>query len=249
MTFKDHEKVFAEAYEMLEPLLVGFYNKSYEESYHILRDKIEAKLRSKDININYRSMFIDDLEDLILTVIFRLISVNNKSITEKGERIRNPELMAYKITELVYLEELREIRKRLQDRPIDDNGSDKKTLQIPQPTGDEIQAIMNDIVQECYNACLKRLPSDSRNLFLSYYPNIKLDSKELVARRKQLANEEANMTQTRAQNQTPEQEDRIINNLQSKVNKLRKIHVEEFVKKCVEAKGSWHTRLNYLSQQ
>lgn len=234
---------------MLEPLLVEYYKKSYEESYRTLRGKIEAKLRGKDTNSSYRSMLIDNLEDLVLTVIFRLISINSKSLAEKGERIRNPELMAYKITELVYLEELRDIRKRLKERPIDDNGSEKKPLQIPQPTGDEVQAIMNDIVRECYTASLNRLPSESRDLFLAYYPNVKLDSQELVSRRKRLANEEAGMTQRQVQSRTPEQEDRILNNLQSKVNKLRKIHVEEFVKKCVEAKRSRHTRLHYLSQQ
>lgn len=249
MTSKDYAKISVEAYALLESLLVRHYKKSYEESYQILRKKIEAKFLGKDTNIKYRAMLIDNLEDLVQTVILRLVAINSKSLAEKKEAIRNPELMAYKITELVYLEELRQIRKRLTELAIDDESPEKKALPLSQPASDEIEAIIKEIIQECYDACVESLPVESKDLFLAYYPNIILDPKELVARRKQLAQEEAEMTPAQAQGRTPEQEARTINNLQSKVNKLRKSHVEECVRKCVEAKQSRHVRLNYLSQR
>jgi hypothetical protein len=249
MSPKVHETITPEAHQMFEQLLVKYYEKSYEESYQILREKINLIFRSKDTNKKYRPILIADLEDLTLTVIFRLISINDKSLREKGERIRDLELMANKIADFVYREELRVIRKRSNEQPIDKNDFNSKSLLIPQLVDDEIQATKKEIIRKCYEACIEKLPAESKALFQAYYPNDVLTPKELVARRKRLANEVAGLTEAQAQTQTPRQEARTLNNLQSKVNKLRKRHIEECVRECVEAKASRHPRLNYLNEQ
>jgi hypothetical protein len=250
MNPKVHEKITPEAHEMFEQLLVTYYKKSYEESYQILRGKIKVIFRSKDTNRKYRSILIADLEDLTLAVIFRLMSINSKSLKEKGERIRDLESMVNKIADFVYKEELRAIRKRLNEQPIDKNDSESKTLSIAQrKIDDEIQTIKNEIVRKCYEACVEKLPAESKALLRAYYPNVILTPKELVVMRKRLANEAAGLTQAQAQSQTPRQEARTLNNLQSKVNKLRKRLIEECVRECVAAKEARHLRLNYLKQQ
>jgi ribosomal protein L30/L7E len=249
MSYKDHEKISAEAIKMLEPLLVDYYRKPYQESYQLLRRKIEANFRGKDTNSKYMSIFIDDLEDLISTVILRLVSINSKSLKEKGERIRDLESMVNKITDYVYREELRAIRKRLKEQLIDENDPENKTPSLPQPIDDEIQTIRSEIIKRCYEDCVERLPAKIKDVFRAYYPKTRLDPKELVATRRRLATEVAGMTLAQSQRLTPEQAERTLNNLQSKVNKWRRSHIEECVKKCVEAKESQHPRLNYLNQQ
>lgn len=234
---------------MLEPLLTDYYGKSYEESYQLLRKSIEARFRSKDTNSKYRAILLDELEDLILTVILRLLSISSKSLNKKGERIRNPELMSSRIADFVYQEELRAIRKRLNETPIDEDDSEGKAPPIGQAIDGEIQAIENEIMRKCYAQCLGDLPAHIAAVFRAYYPDAVLDAGELVAVRKRLANEEAGLTEAQAQSQTPEQQARTLNNLQSKVNKWRKTHVEECVKKCVEECESRHPRLNYLREQ
>jgi hypothetical protein len=249
MNSKDHETISTEAYKMFEPLLVGYYEKSYEESYQLLRNKIEGRLRGKDTNSRYRQMLFDNLEDLILTVIFRLISINSRSLLEKGERIRDLPAMVNRITDFVYYEELRAIRKRLGDQPVDGNDSENTFPPIPQPVDNEIQAIKNEMILQCYEACMKRLSADNKAVFRAYYPAVILDPKTLAARRKRLASEEAGMMQEQSGSRTPEEEGRILNNLQSKVNKLRKTHVEDCVKACVESNAAQDPRLNYLEEQ
>jgi chorismate mutase len=228
--------------------VVDYYKKPYEESYQLLRKKLAAKFRGKDTNSKYSSILLGDLEDLILTVIFRLISINSK-LLKKGERIQDLELMANRIADFVYQEELRAIRKRLDEPPLNENDPESKTPPIPQRVDDEIQAIKGEITRKCYEICVERLPADNRRIFQDYYPNVALDPKQLVARRKRLANEVAGLTPAQAERQTPEQEERTLNNLQSKVNKWRKTYIEQCVKKCIEAEASRHPRLNYLNQQ
>jgi hypothetical protein len=247
MNSKDHEKISAEACHMLEPLLVEHYKKTYEESYELLRRKIQSSFRGKDINSKYRSILINDLEYLVLTVILRLISINSKSLMVKGERIRDLEAMVNKITDLVYREELKSIRKRLVEQPIDESNPASNTPPIPQSIDDEIQAIKKEIIQDCYDACVDNLSDSKKAIFRAYYRNDISDSKELIAARKRLANEVAGLTPAQSQSQTPKQEIRILNNLQSQVNKWRKSTIEDCVKKCVEVKISQHQRLNYLS--
>jgi hypothetical protein len=247
MTSKKREQITAEAYEMLERLLVGHYGKPYEESHRILARKLEKKFRTKNTDVKYRSMFFDKVEDLVEAVIFRLAGINRKSLQEKGEMIRDPELMSYKIAELVYREERRKITSRLGDLPIDDDHREGRPLALPQPVTAEAESIVNEIIQECYDACVDKLPVEARQVFTAYYPKVKLDPQELKARRRRLANEQAGVGQT--QSLTPEEEYRIINNLQSKVNKLKKNEVEKCVVSCTEDKSSRHVRLNFLSQQ
>lgn len=246
MTSKKREQITAEAYEMLERLLVGHYGKPYEESHRILARKLEKKFRTKNTDVKYRSIFFDKVEDLVEAVIFRLACINSKSLREKGEMIRDPELMSYKIAELVYREERRKITSRLGDLPLDVHG-EGMPLVLPQPAAAEAESILNEIIQACYDACVDILPAEARKVFTDYYPKVKLDPQELKARRRRLAYEQAGVGQT--QSLTPEEEDRIINNLQSKVNKLKKNEIEKCVVSCTEDKSSRHMRLNFLSQQ
>ena len=247
MTSKKREQITAEDYELLERLLVGHYGKPYEESHRILARKLEEKFRAKNIDVKYRSMFSDKIEDLVGDVISRLARVNGKSFKKTGEMIRDPELMSYKIAELIYREERRKLWARLGDLPIDDARRDGRPLVLPQPAAAEAESIMNEIMQECYDACVDRLPAEAREVFMDYYPDVTLDPRELKARRRRLANEQAGVTQTR--DLTPEEEYRVMNNLQSKVNKMKKNQVEECVRGCTEDKSSRHVRLNSLSQQ
>lgn len=249
MNPKDHEKISPEAHQMFERLLVEYYKMTYEESYQLLRGKIKAIFLSKDTNSRYRPILLADLEDLMLSVILRLMYINLRWVRETGQGIRDPELMLNKIAGFVYKEELKAIRKRLNEQPIKEDDSVGRTPQIPQPINGEIQALRNQIRRKCYAACVEKLPARIKAVFRAYYPNVSLSPEELVAVRRRLADEVAELTQAQALSRTPEQEARTLNNLQSKINKWRKSHIEECVRKCVEAKQSRHTRLNYLDEQ
>lgn len=249
MNPKDHEKISPEAHQMFERLLVEYYKMTYEESYQLLRGKIKKIFLSKDTNSRYRIILLADLEDLTLSVILRLMDVNLRWVKETGRGIRDLELVLNRVAGFVYKEELKAIRKSLNAQPIEGDDSAGRTPQIPQPINDEIQALQNQIRRECYAACVEKLPARIRAVFRAYYPNVSLSTEELVAARRRLADEVAGLTQAQARSRTPEQEARTLNNLQSKVNKWRKSHVEECVRECVEAKQSRHARLNYLAEQ
>lgn len=249
MAFKDHEKISAADLELLEPLLVGYYKKPYQESYELLRKRIEARLRHKDTNSKYSSVLMTDLDDLVLTVVLRLISINGKMIMRKAEKINDLELMANKIADLVYREELRALRTRLRDQPLEEDNSERKALPLAQQVHDEIRAIREEIMKSCYDSCVEKLPAQTKAVFRAYYTDARLEPKELIAARKRLANEVAGITEAEARDFTPEQELRTLNNLQSKVNKWRKNLIEDCVTRCVAIQESRHSRLNYLSQQ
>jgi DNA-directed RNA polymerase specialized sigma24 family protein len=249
MDYKDHEKISEEAVKMLESLLVAYYERPFEESYQFLIKKIKASFLGKSTNIKYRAILIDDLEDLTSITVLRLISINEKSLKQKGERIRDPESLANRITDYVYREWLKAIRKRLGEEFIDENDPEKKSQTIAQPLVNEIQAIRLEIIQKCYDDCVEGLPDEKKAVFRAYYPNAKLTPSELVVARKRLANKVVGITQTQAQSLTPEQAKRVLNNLQSKVNKWRKDQIEGCLKECVEAEEADHPRLNYLSQR
>ena len=231
MNPKDHEKISPKDHQMFEQLLREYYKKPYDESYQLLREKIKTIFRSKDTNSKYRATLLDDLEDLTLTVIFRLMSFNSKTLKEKDGRIRNLEWVVSKIACFVYKEELKAIRKRLDEQSLDEDASAGKALQIAQPVNDEIQAIQNQIMRECYADCVEKLPAKNRAVFLKYYPDDPLPPGELVAVRQRLANEVAELTEAQAQSQTKEQQVRTLNNLQSKVNKWRKSRVGHEVRR------------------
>lgn len=249
MASKDHEKISAADLELLQPLLVEYYEKPYQESYELLRKKIEARFRYKDTNSQYSSMLMDNLDDLVLTVVLRLISVNGKLLTRKAEKINDLELMANKIADLVYREELRSLRARLRDQPLDDTDTERSAPALAQQVHDEIRAIRAEIMKSCYDSCVDRLPARIKSVFRAYYTDVVLEPKELIAERKRLAKQEAGMTEAEARQLTPAQEVRTLNNLQSKVNKWRRSLVEMCVTKCVAAQESTHSRLNYLVQQ
>jgi hypothetical protein len=249
MGFKDHEKISAADLEMLQPLLVEYYQKPYQEGYELLRKKIEARFRLKDTNNKYSPVLMADLDDLVLTVVLRLISINGKMLTRKAEKINDLELMANKIADLVYREELRALRLRLRDQPLDEDNSEHKAPPLAQQVHDEIRAIRKEIIKNCYDSCVAKLPAQIKSVFRAYYPDAALEPQELIAERKRLANEVAGITEAEARNRTPEQELRTLNNLQSKVNKWRKSLIEDCVTRCVAAQESRHSRLNYLNQQ
>ena len=249
MGSKDHEKISAADVEMLESLLFAFYQKPYRESYELLRKKIEDRFRYKDTNSKYSSILMADLDDLVLTVILRLISINSRLLKRNGAPINDLELMVNKISNLVYREELRALRKRLRELPLDEDDSEFKTPQLVQQVDAEIMAIKKEIMKGCYHSCVEKLPDRIKAVFRTYYTDAVLEPKELIVHRKRLANDVAGLTEAEAQQLTPQQELRILNNLQSKVNKWRKIHIEECVQKCVTTHESRHSRLNYLIQQ
>jgi DNA-directed RNA polymerase specialized sigma24 family protein len=243
MTSKKREEMTVEAYELLERLLVGHYGRPYEESHRMLARKLEDKFRSKYTNFKYRNMFFDRIEDLIEEVVYRLARINSKSVEESGEMIRDPELMSYRIAELVFREERRKMDSRLTDQPIEDNK--KGAFTLTQPADADAESVLNEIVQECYDACVDKLPDDAGKVFRGYYPDVKLDPQELTARRKRLARELAGVSQT--QHLTPEEEDKIMSKLQVKVYRLKTNKVEGCVTSCTEDKSSRDVRLSLLS--
>jgi hypothetical protein len=249
MNSKDHEKIDPEDHQMFEQLLVEHYKKPYEDSYQLLRERVKAIFRGRDTNVKYRAMLFDDLEDLTLSVIFRLMYINGRAIKEKGEKIRDLESMVRKIADFVYKEKLKAIRKRLNDQPIEENDSAGRALTMRQRIDDEIQAIQDQIRRDCYAACVEKLPNRIKDVFRAYYPNASLSPGELIALRRRLADEAAKPTQAQARKQPPEAEARRLNNLQRKVHKWRKGYVEGCVRKCVEEKQSRHSCLNYLNEQ
>lgn len=249
MGSKDHEKISAADIKLLEPLLFEYYKKPYQESYELLRKKIEDRFRYKDTNSKYSSMLMADLDDLVLTVVLRLISINSKLIKQKAEKINDLELMVNKISDLVYREELRALRTHLREQPLAEDDSEYDAPPLVQQVDAEIRAIKEEIMKGCYDSCVEKLPARIKAVFRAYYTDVVLEPKELIAERKRLANEVAGITEPEAKSLTPQQELRILNNLQSKVNKWRKSFIEDCVKRCVTAQESRHSRLNYLSQQ
>lgn len=247
MTSQNSERVTAEAYRMLEELLVRRYGEPYEAGYRVLARKLAAVFRAKQINFKYLPVLSGKVEDLVEEVFSRLARINVKSVEETGEMIRDPEPMSFKIAELVYLEEWRKMEARLADQPIDGDGRGGRPLPLAQPADAEAESILNEIMQECYDACVERLPDEARKVFMSYYPDVRLDPQELKARRRRLAKEYAGMAQT--QTLTPDEEEQLMNNLRVKVNKLKKREVEGCVTGCTEDKSSRHVRLNALGAQ
>lgn len=249
MGHKDHEQPSAEDYKLFEELLVAYYGKPYAEADKLLRGKIMAFFRGKDTNPNYRSVLLRELDYLTSNVVFRLISFNGWSHRERGEGIRDVELMARRMAGFVYKEELGRIRRRLPEQTVDDGERKDNHPWLRQPVDDEYRSVESEILKKCYEDCLERLPARRKAIFRAYYPDVGLDPSELNAARMRLANEEAGVTPEQARQQTAQQAGRILNNLQSKLNKWRKRHVEQCVKKCVEAKQARHPALSFLKQQ
>jgi len=204
MALKDHEKISPANIELLEPLLVEYYKKPYQESYELLRKPIESRFRNKHTNSNYNPMLLADLDDLVLTVVLRLININSKMLKTKGERINDLESMANKITDLVYREELRALRSRLKEQPLDEEDDSKhKSHPLAQRVDNEIRAIKKEIMKSCYDSCVETLPVRIKTVFRAYYTDLTLEPQELITERKRLANKEAGITEAEAQSLTP----------------------------------------------
>jgi RNA polymerase sigma factor (sigma-70 family) len=221
---------------IFEARLVEFYKTTMDEGYARLRRHIEKSFPPSRF-VNY--------DELIDATITRLIGKTGE-FDQKGTRIANFEAMATRIAQYIKHEDYNRKRVR-KDTPIDwDSAGDPGALKSSEPRAtvdNEIQAIEKEMMSECFMNCANTLPPDERDLLLEYYRD--LPPKELAELRLKLAIKEAGGVR----GATPDEIHRQLNNLQSKVKKLRDKRVDDCVINCVKNKKANHMRLQYMYQQ
>ncbi len=247
MSYKDHEKLSEEDFERFDEFLTKHYQQPLEEGYARLRHTIGKLLEGRDTNRRYRPLLMADIEDLISTVIFRLVSIIAKLHRERGGPLRDLKPMLNKIVGFVHREELRRIRRPAPPSP--DGPDSGQPPALPKPVDDEVRAIEQQLEAECYDECLKALPEHIRTLFRRYYPSQHLLHTELGSLRRKLAVEESRASDGEASGPVREPSERVLNNLQIKIHKWRTGRLEDCMKRCMEARRARHVELEYLRQQ
>ncbi|HJQ32223.1 MAG TPA: hypothetical protein VJ866_08595 [Pyrinomonadaceae bacterium] len=239
MSYKDHEKLSEGDFESFGLFLTEHYRQPLEESYESLRRAIWKLLEGTDTNRRYRpQMLTTDVDDMISAVTYRLISIYSQ-LRRKGEPLLDLNKMLRKIVYFVHREELRELRPSAPPRP---DGPDVSDPPLPQPVEGVVSGVEREIEHDCYDECLGKLPEHIQELFLSYYPDSRVEPKELVAQRRRLAGEADG-------EHTLKSSERKLNNLQVKVNKWRIGRLEDCMRRCAEARRDSHVGLEYLKQQ
>jgi hypothetical protein len=215
--------------ERFKELLVRFYGKPWEDSYSELTREIEKRLLRKDINVRYRSYFVSNIGDLIMTVVARFIKINSK-LQRDGKEILNFYAMLENRIGHVYHEVLRALSRPPEPLPDDDSDLVSQTNSAEKEM-EEKEARL--IKAKCYRKCLNELPPHVLNIFLENYGANKLPPAERTQTRLNLA---LRIAEIPAQAATPEEFKRAKNNLDSMISKWRTKHLEPCMDKCLKQK-------------
>jgi hypothetical protein len=227
----EFDGISEEDLERFKGLLVRFYQKPWEESYLQLRKEIEERLLRKDTNKNYKSYFVSNLNDLVMTVVSRFIKINSK-LHRAGKEILNFHAMLENRIGHVYHEELRRLSKSVRLIDVDDSDISSPMDSIDKEMEENEARI---IKAKCYKKCLDELPGHILNIFLDYYDMDELPPTGRADARQKLALQVATIP---VQEVTPEKLKRAKNNLDSMICKWRKKHLEPCRDKCLKQKSS-----------
>jgi hypothetical protein len=207
-----------------------FYQEPWEESYNRLRRDIEIRFLRKDTNRKYKPLLISNMDDLVITVVLRLIRINSK-LRHAGEEIKNFYAMLENRIDHVYHEELRRIFKHAGSTSRDDASA----FETPEPSDPIDRRIEEEeeraIINRCYKECLGKLPEHVLSIFLEYYGKETLTPKERTAARIRLAVKVADIS---AAEETPERLKRAKNNLDSMISKWRRNHLDPCKDSCLK---------------
>jgi len=229
MLKNEFDGVTEEDMEYFQELLVKFYEKPWEEAYTQLTEEIEERLRRKDTNKNYRSRLTADLDDLIISVVARLIKVNGK-LRRAGKEILNFYAMLENRIHHVYHEELRRLSVSARMLDVDEMDVASQTASIDREM-EEREAWALEV--NCYKRCLDELPEHVLNIFLEYYdmdgvpPAARADARRKIALR---------VAGISAEDATREEVANAKGNLDSMLSKWRRNTLTPCKDKCLKGK-------------
>lgn len=207
-------------------LLVQHYGKPWEEAYAQLMKEIEERLRRKDTNKNYRPYLMTDIDDLVVSVVARLIKVNGK-LRRAGKKIITFGAMLENRVRHVYHEELRRLSVAAHMLDVDDTDVASQAILMDREMEEEETRRLE---VECYKRCLDELPEHVLNIFLEYYdmdgvpPGARADARRKIALRAEGISPEG---------ATPEEVTGAKGNLDSRLSKWRRNTLAPCKDKCM----------------
>lgn len=229
MLKNEFDGISEEDMEAFKALVVQFYGKPWEEAYALLTKEITDRLRRKYNNTRYRSHFSSVEEDLVSSVVARLIRVNGK-LRRAGKEILNFHAMMEDRIGHVFHEELRRLFRPVRPVEISD-------LDIASPTP-LINREMEEnetrrLEAECHNKCLDKLPGHVLEIFLEYYDVDGLTPTERADARRRLALRVTGICLTEA---PPEAAATAKRNLDSMLSKWRNNILAPCKDKCMKSR-------------
>src|SRR4051812_1531620 len=192
MSDKELQAVSGEDLEMFKLLVANFYKRPLEESYALPRADIRRRLLRRSTNPTYKSMLVEEADDLVTRVVIRYGKVYG-NIRRAGRVIESFEAMLEDRTKLVYYEALRRYSKHVTDIPIDDPNSPEPPspvipIYIQLEDGEERKRL-----NRCLLKCLRELPEHARSILIEYCDTDKYVPRERSQMRLRLALRESNI--------------------------------------------------------
>lgn len=220
----EFEGISDEDFKRFEELLVRFYQKPWEESYAQFTKEIRARFVRKDIRPSLRPHFINNMNELVGSVVSRFIKINSK-LERAGKQIDSFYGMLEDRIYHVCQEEIRKLSRESYN--VDDS-------EIPTQTESIDKTLENDerraIAVRCYRKCFEQLPAHIQDIFREYYEVEHLSPSERSKKRQVLAIRVANVD---PQEVTPKQLRRLKNNLESMICKWRTKHLDPCKERCL----------------
>lgn len=227
MLKNEFDGISEEEMEDFKAIVVQFYGKPWGEAYPLLTKEITDRLRRKDTNRSYRAPLINDVEDLVMSVVARLIKINGK-LRRAGNEILNFQAMLENRIGHVYHEELRRLLRAARAVEIDRIDVVSPTALIDREMEDgETRAIK----AECHQRCLDELPEHVLEIFLEYYDVGGLTPAARTEARRRLALRVAGIAPSAA---TPEAAAAAKRNLDSMLSKWRRNTLARCNDKCLK---------------
>jgi DNA-directed RNA polymerase specialized sigma24 family protein len=235
MSFDDFQKLSSEDLALFSDFITEYYRGSFDEGFVRLRAHVQRFFPAS------RYVNPDDLVDNTLTRVMTKVV----QFVKQGEPLENLESFTRRVADNISLEYHRKKKPEL-EIDADDSGhlglaalSDFKTL------GErEMKGATDELKQHCAEVCLSKLSSRKRELLHAYYPSGSWPASDLAQHRLDLAIKEGGGTA----NDSPEEQQRHLNNLQSEISKL-KLKIKKCAKKCLETNKSRSIRWTYLQEK
>jgi DNA-directed RNA polymerase specialized sigma24 family protein len=232
MGYDEFKNLSHEDLKLFEERLTAFFKMSVDDSFVQLRKHLENRFSR-----------LANADELIDTTISRLI----RKVAEyerRGERILDLKAFALRMASLI-VHEFERAKKRAM--PLDPDASPNaeatsRPRELSYRPDSDIRAIEKEIETDCMKACLKELSADKQALLMEYYPDESVKPQEKKELRERLAIREAGGASGTEASQ------RLVNNLQVKVSKLRS-KLNECFDKCLNAKTSRDSKLAFLEAQ
>jgi hypothetical protein len=208
-------------------LVEQFYKRPWEESYPLLTEEIEKRLRRRDTNKKYRPYLTAELDYLVVSVMARLIKINAK-LQRAGKEILDFLAMLESRVGHVYHEELRRLSRAARQLDVNDvNLADRAAL-MDRALEETEEA---SLAVECYKRCLGELPQRILDIFLEYYDVEGLTPGERAEARRRLALKVEGIPPDEA---TPEKVKSAKDKLDIKLSKWRKRKLTPCKDECLK---------------